>query len=50
MCYIHQSIANNYDNSLIDSIYEITFNKPMKSATEKLVFSEGGEFSPPLGG
>ena len=49
MCYIHQYIANVSENSLIDSIYEITFNKAMKSATEKHVFSGGGEISPPLG-
>ena len=48
MCYIHQYIANVYDNSLIDSVYEITFNKPMKSAIEKHVFSGGGEILPPL--
>ena len=50
MCYIYQYIANVYDNSLIDSVYEITFNKPLKSAIEKHVFSGGGEISPPLGG
>ena len=50
MCYINQYIAHVYDNLLIDSIYEIIFNKPMKSAIEKHVFSGGGEISPPLGG
>ena len=50
MCYIHQYIANVCDNSLIHSVFEITFNKPMKSAIEKHVFSGGGEISPPLGG
>ena len=38
MCYIHQHIANVCDKSLIHSVFEITFNKPMKSAIEKHVF------------
>ena len=50
ICFINQYIANIYDNSLIDSVYEITCNKPMKSAIEKLVFPGGGEISPHLGG
>ena len=50
ICYIPQYIANICDNSLIDSVSEITFNKPMKSAIEKHVISGGGEISPPLGG
>ena len=43
MCYIHQYIANVCDNSLIYSVFEIDFNKPMKSAIEKHVFSGGGQ-------
>ena len=39
MCYIHQYIANVCYNSLIHSVFEITFNKPMKSTIEKHVFS-----------
>ena len=50
MCYIHQYIANVYENSPIDSGYGITFDKRMKSAIEKHVFSGGGKISPPLGG
>ena len=50
MCYIHQYIANVSENSLIDSIYEMIFNKPMRSAIEKHIFSGGGEISPPLWG
>ena len=49
MCYIYQYIANVYDNSLIDSIYEIIFNKPMKSAIEKLFFQGEVKFHLPLG-
>ena len=37
------------ENSLIGSVFEITFNKPKKSAIEKHVFSKGA-VSPPFGG
>ena len=50
MCYIHQYIANVCNNSLIHSVFEKTFDKPMKFAIEKHVFLGGGEISPPLGG
>ena len=50
MCYIYQYIANVCDNSLTYSVFEITFNKPMKSAIEKHIFLGEGENSPPLGG
>ena len=47
---MHQYTANNCDNSLIESVFQIDFNKPMKSTIEKPVFWEGGEISPSLGG
>ena len=47
--YAYQYIANISDYWLMDSVFEIIFNKSKKSVIEKHAFQGGGEISPPLG-
>ena len=47
--YAAQYIANISDYWLVHSVFEITFNKSMKSVIKKHAFQGGGEILPPLG-